>query len=473
LEATVSGLLSLEAKTGVQNMRANRCAAILLLLALTIAQAAGITVAFDLTKAENAGNADWVIGSSPNWTGAYSEFGAALRGLGYSTSTLSGSTITASMLTNVNVLVLPEPQNPFNSSERTVLLNFVQNGGGLFLIADHDGSDRNNNGWDSRRVYNESLLTATNFGINFDANSLYADPTALIENPVTAITNGLSQVGMYAGCSITPSGSAATHIWLRNTAEEGLVTNTYGSGRVAAYGDSSPFDDGTGNSGNDLYDGWTDYNNAQMGINTVQWLAQQITNPLVLSSPIIVPSQPSTNQAIEIRINVQTTQALSFIYLYWKISGGFNPVSMTLLSGNVYKGIIPAQSAAATVQYYIQARTTSNFMAYYPANAPATVASFTITSTANEEEVLPLSEPCVYPNPVNPAKQQITFEAVPLTSIKIYNSKGALVRTMNIADTPISWDGRDRQNRLCAPGVYYIRFSGRSKTQIKPLLILR
>jgi hypothetical protein len=210
--------------------------------------------------------------------GAYSEFGIALRNLGYTTTTLTGSTLTASMLTNVKVLIIPEAQNPFTSSEKTVLLNFVQNGGGLFLIADHDGSDRNNNGWDSRRVYNESLLTQTNFGISFDANSLYADPTTLFESSVTQLTNGLFQVGMYAGCSITASGSAQTHIWLRNLSEEGLVTTTYGTGRVAAYGDSSPFDDGTGNSGNDLYDGWNDYDNAQMGINIVQWLAQQTSS---------------------------------------------------------------------------------------------------------------------------------------------------------------------------------------------------
>ncbi len=37
-----------------------------------------------------------------------------------------------------------------------------------------------------------------------------------------------------------------------------FVTSTFGSGRVAIWGDSSPVDDGTGQSGNTLYNGWTD-----------------------------------------------------------------------------------------------------------------------------------------------------------------------------------------------------------------------
>ena len=35
-----------------------------------------------------------------------------------------------------------------------------------------------------------------------------------------------------------------------------FATSTFGSGRVAFWGDTSPVDDGTGQSGNTLYDGW-------------------------------------------------------------------------------------------------------------------------------------------------------------------------------------------------------------------------
>ncbi len=444
-------------------------ACIIMLQTYTIS---AITVAFDLTKAETAGNADWTIGSSPNWTGAYSEFGVALRNLGYTTTTLTGSTITSSMLTNVKVLVIPEAQNPFTSNEKAVLLSFVQNGGGLFLIADHDGSDRNNNGWDSRRVYNESLSTQINFGISFDANSLYADPTALFENPATQLTNGLSQVGMYAGCSITPSGSALTRIWLRNMNEEGLVTNTSGLGRVAAYGDSSPFDDGTGNSGNELYDGWNDYDNAQFGVNVVQWLAQQNSSDVSFTSPVIVPTQPQTNQPIEVRINIQSSTSLSFVYLYWKVSGGFNPVLMNLLSGTTYRATIPAQSVPVIVSYYVQARTVTNYTGYYPANAPTALASFNISPTSVDEDIQPKPEVRIYPNPVNISKHNLSIQTMTSTDISIFNSKGRLIKRMNAEKQTTDWDGKDISGQLCPSGIYYIRFSSKTEHQIRPILVL-
>ena len=440
---------------------------------LSVAQISAVTVAFDLTKAETAGNADWTIGSSPNWTGAYSEFGVALRNLGFTTTTLTGSNITASMLTNVKVLVLPEPQNPFTASEKTVLLNFVQNGGGLFLIADHEGSDRNNNGWDSRRVYNESLLVQTNFGISFDENSLYANPTAIFESPITQITNGLSQVGMYAGCSITPSGTATTRIWLRNSSEEGLVTNTYGTGRVAAYGDSSPFDDGTGNSGNELYDGWNDYDNAQFGVNVVQWLAQQNASGLSFTSPVIIPSQPVTNQPIEVRINIQPTQSMSFVFLYWKTTGGFNPVEMTLLSGTTYKAIIPALLNPAVISYYVMARTSSNYTGYYPTGAPTTLATISVSPTANEDEVMPAPEFRVYPNPLNLSKQSLTIQTMPNTDISIYDSKGRLIQSFYSDEKSINWNGMDTLNRKCSTGIYYIKLSNKIEQRTLPLVIIR
>ncbi len=431
-----------------------------------------MTIAFDLTKSENAGNADWVIGTSPNWTGAYSDFGTALRTLGYTTQTLTGSSITASVLANVDVLVLPEPQDPFTTSERNAILSFVQNGGGLFLIADHDGSDRNNNGWDSRRVYNESLLTASTYGISFDANSIYADPTTLIENPQTQITSGITQAGMYAGCSITPSGNAVTRIWLRNLNEEGLVTNTYGLGRIAAYGDSSPFDDGTGNSGNDLHDGWHEYHNAQLGINVVQWLAQQVQSSVVFSTPILVPSIPVINQSVEIRINIQSTQAISFVYLYWKTTGGFNPVLMTLLNGTTYKAVIPAQTTPSIVQYYVLARTSGNLTGYYPTGAPASLASYNIGPTANEDETsspeLPYS---IYPNPSKARRDEITFKSKAGTRIHIFNSKGEKLKSIISAQDMVTWDANDDNGRKCQSGIYIIRFVDGTSVISKKLIL--
>src|ERR1700733_9315992 len=122
-------------------------------------------VLFDNSKAETAGNADWIVSTSmpdplgqkanpvseTDWTGALSAWGVALqRAGGYSLKTLpAGSTISygtgaALDLANFDEFVLPEPNIQLSSAEKAAVLHFVQNGGGLFLVSDHTGSDRNN-----------------------------------------------------------------------------------------------------------------------------------------------------------------------------------------------------------------------------------------------------------------------------------------------------------------------------------------
>ncbi|MER5695488.1 hydrolase, partial [Streptomyces mirabilis] len=124
-------------------------------------------VLFDNGHAETAGNADWIVSTSqPNplgedsspssetdWTGALSSWGVALQKTGgYSLDTLpSGSKLTyggtsATDLSNFDTLVLPEPNTLFTTAEKTAIMTFVKNGGGLFMISDHTGADRNNDG---------------------------------------------------------------------------------------------------------------------------------------------------------------------------------------------------------------------------------------------------------------------------------------------------------------------------------------
>ncbi|MGW1623872.1 hydrolase, partial [Streptomyces sp. NPDC002172] len=88
--------------------------------------------------------------------------------------------------------------------------------------------------------------------------------------------------------SLIADGTTATLKPSDNSAVKGLVyrsgysgntgaffaTSTFGSGRVAFWGDSSPIDDGTGQSGNTLYDGWNDSGatNAALALNATAWL---------------------------------------------------------------------------------------------------------------------------------------------------------------------------------------------------------
>lgn len=123
---------------------------------------------FDALHAETAGNADWVIdedngtpqriptpaqsgitSSTPEtyWTGALSSFGIALVKEGNYVETLPstgaityGNSSNAQDLSNYSVFVVDEPNTPFTATEKTAILNFVKNGGGLFMVSDHDGA---------------------------------------------------------------------------------------------------------------------------------------------------------------------------------------------------------------------------------------------------------------------------------------------------------------------------------------------
>jgi hypothetical protein len=271
-------------------------------------------VLFDNSKAETAGNADWIIStsqpdplsqnSSPtsetSWTGALSSWGVALQQTGnYSLKTLpAGNTITyggssALDLSNFDVFVMPEPNVLLSTAEKTAIMKFIQAGGGFFLIVDHTGSDRNNDGYDSVEIAND-LLTNNSvdstdpFGFSIDSNDISSENPVAISSSTDPVING--PYGTVTG-SIIRDGSTQTLNKSDNANVKGLVwrpgysqtgstgafftTSTFGSGRVAVWGDSSPIDDGTGQSGNTLYDGWNDTagTNAELALNATEWLA--------------------------------------------------------------------------------------------------------------------------------------------------------------------------------------------------------
>ncbi|MFI9776923.1 hydrolase [Streptomyces sp. NPDC051956] len=269
-------------------------------------------VLFDNTKAETAGNADWIIGTSQpdplgqdatpsaenDWTGALSAWGVGLQKTGdYALKTLpSGNTITygtssAMDLKNFDTFVLPEPNVLLSAAEKTAVMKFVQNGGGLFLISDHTGADRNNDGNDAVEVINDlmtnnSVDSTDPFGFSVDTLSISTDNPKAITSTTDPVING--SFGKVGG-SIIRSGTTATLKPADNSAVKGLVyrtgysgntgaffaTSTFGSGRVVFWGDSSPIDDGTGQSGNTLYDGWNDPagTNAPLALNATEWLS--------------------------------------------------------------------------------------------------------------------------------------------------------------------------------------------------------
>ncbi|WP_220140133.1 putative Ig domain-containing protein [Kitasatospora acidiphila] len=269
-------------------------------------------VLFDDTKAETAGNADWIISTSQpdplaqnsnpqsetDWTGAISSWGVALQKTGqYSLKTLPpGSTISygtggALDLANFDEFVLPEPNIRLSDAEKTALMKFVQNGGGLFLISDHTGSDRNNDGWDSPAIINDLLTTNSvdsndPFGLSVDLLNITTDNPRAISDSTDPVLNG--PFGTVTG-SIIRNGTTFTLKPADNPSVKGIVyrtgysgntgaffaTSSFGKGRVALWGDSSAIDDGSGQSGKTLYNGWDDPagTDAALGLNATAWLA--------------------------------------------------------------------------------------------------------------------------------------------------------------------------------------------------------
>ena len=281
-----------------------------------------VKILFDATKAQTAGNADWVIdadvANSPQrlptpaqstvtvstpesyWTGAISSWGIALVKRGYQVETLPGSgrisyndASNDQDLSNYAAYIVDEPNIRYTAAEKTAILNYVRNGGGLFMISDHTMSDRNGDGWDSPAIWNDLMASAspTNpFGLTFDLNNLtFTTGVGAAVAPTDSLLHGPAgnPVAMeyHNGASMTlnPAINASVRGVLfrpgaATTGTTGAIVARarYGRGRVAALGDSSPPDDGSGAPGNNLYDGWAAEANgdhARLLLNATIWLA--------------------------------------------------------------------------------------------------------------------------------------------------------------------------------------------------------
>ncbi len=273
---------------------------------------------FDATHAETAGNADWVIDadngtpqrfptpdqstvtastSETYWKGAISAWGIALVKRGHHVETLpSGTAITfqnasnAQDLSNYKVFVVDEPNKSFTAAEKTAIVKFVQNGGSLFMVADHEGSDRNGDGKDSGVIWNDlfanNTVQAAPFGLVINSNTISPNNESCDSSASDPITHGaagtITQFVFNDGASITidptKNSSVKGAVWTSSSHANSNVMvayGTFGAGKFVAIGDSSPIDDGTGASGDTFFDGWDDGggDDGDLVINASLWLA--------------------------------------------------------------------------------------------------------------------------------------------------------------------------------------------------------
>jgi len=346
-------------------------AALCLTLLLTAAPAAAQRVLFDARHGQTAGNADWIVDADSSeqewlnfrctsrshhhsaqrfptpaqstirldtdedaWDGGISAWAIdlakdALRPERARDWTIEqypwnapemtfGDPTNTQDLENYDVLILCEPNVLFTDAEAQAIREFVANGGGLFLCADHETSDRNCSGGaaeihDSPFILNRLMETdvetrstppyfdpespLNDFGVfgiwfyengvdhegdrdneDFDwfdegANRNVIPASESPNNPILhgPFGDGTGGLGLFGSTQMAVSThpargnpTARAHIFRNGASREantqGVLTRVtfasarYGAGRVVAVGDSSPADDGTGEGS--LHFGW-------------------------------------------------------------------------------------------------------------------------------------------------------------------------------------------------------------------------
>jgi hypothetical protein len=351
-------------------------------------------ILFDATKAESAANADWIIdadiynvgfgGGNPSiggsgteanpqrfptpaqsmvtantaedfWKGGLSAYAIDCVKKGYQVETLPiGAKITyndatnAQDLKNYKVFVICEPNILFSASEKTAIKNFVENGGGLIAAIGHDGSDRNFDGFDSPRIWNDFMTTFNNpFGITADLVD-FSETTSNI--PVT--TNDPLLNGVYGKVTQAKFSGATTFTLdpTKNNSVKGVIfrkgatfgnTNvcvaycSFGKGRVVVVGDSSPFDDGTGDVNDILYEGWLKDaagNHQKLIMNATVWLATNNVTPALA----IQTTQTNINCAGEKTGTAAVTASGSTGTYGYLWSNGFTTSTISNLAAGVY-----------------------------------------------------------------------------------------------------------------------------------------
>lgn len=342
---------------------------------------AQIKILFDCKKAESVANADWVVdadqynlGNSPTgimvagngseanpqsiptpsqsvinnttnenyWTGGISAWGVQMAKLGYIIETLPnnasityGNTNNPQDLSNYKVYVVVEPNIVFSAAEKTAIMNFVRNGGGLFMIANHAQSDRNFDNYDAPEVWNDLIsnnsVQNNGLGFQFNYDNFSQTTTNVHNNPADSITNGpmgqVTRMKFSAGTSMTLNPNV-------NPSVKGVIFRTgsavgdtgvmmaygrFGLGKFAAIGDSSPADDGTGDLNDVLYDGWASEVNgdhAKVITNATIWLAESNNATTSVESMnninFFIKIFPNpTNDIINVYYNLKETSEMS------------------------------------------------------------------------------------------------------------------------------------------------------------------
>jgi len=515
----------------------------LLFFLLTMLPAQQVKILFDATKAETANNADWVIdedlnnlGWNPNgvtgggsegnaqqipspvqsgitaataetyWKGAISAWGVDCVKKGYWVETLPyngsityGNTSNLQDLSNYKVFVVCEPNILFTTSEKTAMLNFVQNGGSLFMVSDHLNSDRNGDGKDSPQIWNDLMSTnsvKTNpFGITFDLLDISPNSYNIPSLPNDSLLHGpmgnVTQAQWFNGTSMTLNTTAnasvkgVVYIPGSSFGSTGVMAAyaRFGKGKVAAIGDSSPCDDGTGDSGDALYNGWTNDaagNHERLIMNATIWLATKDSTIALPPPPTLVKDlkldsilSPITfnkgNNTIAVRIKNTGTATFDSAVVSYQLNNNARVnaslVGMQLAPNNIlnYTFTLPLNiTADGTYSFCARIKTAKDTLPSNDSicNTFNIISAGLITTEENGADVR------IYPNPIYGNTLHILNPTNEVLDLKITDMHGktiaAYFKQKNILDISLT---------ELQPGIYYLYCTSRQNSTIVRFIV--
>ena len=178
--------------------------------------------------------------------------------------------------------------------------------------------------------------------------------------------------------------------------------------------------------------------------------------------------------------------SMGSLYLEENTSGSWNTIwSKSGDQGNSWKNQVTNLSGySGTGQLRFRVVTASSY------RSDVALDDISITSSSRENEIIKDNEetPAVatlyelstnYPNPFNPTTT-IGY-SIPLASnvsLKIYNAKGQLVKTLvqehkNNGTHEVVWNGRDNYNKSVSSGVYYYQIKAGKFFDRKKMILLK
>ena len=399
------------------------------ILCVSFSGVAQIKILFDATKAEMAGNADWVIdadmhnlytGSTPvsiggsesnpqrypfpaqsgitasttedYWQGALSYWavdcakeGYIVESLPYNVQITYGSGSNVQDLSNYNIFVVDEPNMLFSATEKDAIVNFVKNGGSLMMIADHTISDRNNDGYDSLQVWNDLLqnnnVLSDPFGIQFDSVDFSQTTTNIANIPANPILHGIkgnvTRAQWSGGTTMTlnpTSNSSVKGLIFKAGSNAAGTTNVmvaqanYLAGKVVAIGDSSIPDDGSGDAGDILYDGYiadANGNHQILLMNAIIWLATPNLGTTIFEDyqpSVMVSPNPIRGKELTLYYHSTTSTDATFI-IYdslgrmikkQAITSAIQTINCSEFTPGIYFGKAISQGNAKTVKFVVE-----------------------------------------------------------------------------------------------------------------------